>query len=85
MTRLSATNVSRNFSEILNRVAAGEEIEITRAGAPVAVLTPPRRRFVPVSRLREIIESAPTPDDEFLEDVQAIRKESGIPESPWPT
>ncbi len=83
MARLSATDVARHFSEVLNRVAAGEEIEITRAGAPVAVLTRPRRRYVSVARLREIIETAPSADDDFVTDLEGIRKESGVPESPW--
>jgi prevent-host-death family protein len=85
MPRLSATDVARHFSEVLNRVAAGEEIEITRAGAPVAVLTRPRRRYVSVGRLREIVETAPPADDNFVADLDAIRKESGVPESPWPS
>ena len=42
MARLTATEVARRFSEILNRVADGEEIEVTRGGAPVAVITPPK-------------------------------------------
>lgn len=46
MARLSATEVARRFSEMLKRVAAGEEIEVTRAGAPVAVLVPPRVRLL---------------------------------------
>ena len=31
----------RNTTEVLARVAAGERIEITRNGEPVAVMTPP--------------------------------------------
>src|SRR5680860_395769 len=36
MTRLSATEVARSFSAIVNRVGAGEEIEVVRNGVPVA-------------------------------------------------
>ena len=54
MARLTATEVgARNFSEVLNRVAAGEEIEVTRAGAPVALIAPPRPRLLPAARFRE--------------------------------
>src|SRR5436190_11532123 len=43
MARMTATEVSRKFSAALNRVLAGEEIEIVRNGATVARLTPPAR------------------------------------------
>lgn len=82
---MSATEASRSFSELLNRVAAGEEIEITRAGATVAVIKPPPFRALSAERFRELMDSAPTVDEAFVRDVAAIRKESGAPESPWPS
>jgi prevent-host-death family protein len=85
MTRLSATDVARHFSAVLNRVAAGEEIEITRGGSPVAVLAPPRQRFVSIARLREIVASSPDADERFVDDLEKIREESGVPESRWPS
>jgi len=85
MARLSATEVARRFSEVLNRVAAGEEIEVTRAGAPVAVLVAPRVRLLSADRFRELLASAPPVDAEFVGDVRAIRAEVGPPESPWPS
>lgn len=85
MARLSATEVARRFSEMLNRVAAGEEIEVTRAGAPVAVLVPPGVRLLSAERFRELLESAPPVDDEFARDVRAIRESVGPPESSWPS
>ena len=39
MARMTATEVARSFSSVLNRVAAGEEIEVTRSSALVAVIT----------------------------------------------
>jgi prevent-host-death family protein len=83
MVRLSATEVARRFSDVLNRVAAGEEIEIVRNGAPVAVLSPPRARLLPASRLRELLASLPPVDDAFADDVQTIRREVGPPDDPW--
>lgn len=84
MARLSATDVARRFSEVLNRVAAGEEIEITRNGAPVAVLAPPRIRLLPAARLHELLRSLPPVDDRFAEDLRRIRREAGAPpEDPW--
>jgi len=76
VTRLTATEVARNFSDVLNRVATGEEIEVIRRGAPVAV----------IARFRELMASAPPVDDDFAEDLRQIRRESGsAPENPWPS
>jgi prevent-host-death family protein len=83
--RLTATQVARNFSDVLNRVAAGEEIEIARNGATVAVIGPPRRqRLVAPERFREIIASAPPVDDDFVRDLEEIRRNAGPPPAdPW--
>jgi prevent-host-death family protein len=86
VARLTATEVARRFSEILNRVAGGEEIEVTRGGSPVAVITPPRQRLLPAERFRELMASAPPVDDDFATEVRQIRREVGMaPESAWPS
>jgi antitoxin (DNA-binding transcriptional repressor) of toxin-antitoxin stability system len=85
MRRLSATEVARNFSDVLNRVAAGEEIEIVRNGSPVAVLSAPRAHLLPASRLRALLRSLPPVDEGFAEDLRRIRRESGYPDNPWPS
>ncbi len=86
MARLTATEVARNFSEVLNRVAAGEEIEVTRAGAPVALIAPPRPRLLPAARFRELMASAPSVDEKFADDLREIRSDAGLmPENPWPS
>lgn len=36
MARVTATEAARGFSGVLARVAAGEEVEVTRSAAPVA-------------------------------------------------
>ena len=80
---MTATEAARTFSDVLSRVAAGEEIEIVRNGAPVAVITPPRVRFVPADRFRDLLESAPSVDEAFADDLRAIREELGPPEDAW--
>jgi prevent-host-death family protein len=40
MTTMTATDVARNFSSVLDAVAGGETIVITRGGRRVAKLTP---------------------------------------------
>lgn len=83
MTRMTATDAARSFSELLTRVAAGEEIEVTRSGAAVAVISPPKSRLMSAERFRKLIASAPPPDPGFLDDIRAARESVGPPEDAW--
>ena len=85
MAKLTATDVARNFSDVLNRAAAGEEIEIVRNGATVAVLAPPRVRLLPAGRLRTLLAALPNVDGVFADDLRRIRRDVGPPEDPWPS
>jgi len=82
---MTATEAARNFSELLTRVAAGEEIEVTRSGASVAVIGPPRAQLLSAERFRALIASAPRPDKDFADDVRAQRRTVGPPGDPWPS
>ena len=75
---MSATDAARSFFEVLNRVATGEEIEVTRSGAAVAVISPPKARVISAGRFRELIATAPATDAEFARDIRAAR-ESVVP------
>lgn len=85
MSQMTATDAARSFSDVLNRVAAGEEIEVIRSGAPVAVIAPPKAQLLSAARFRELIASAPPPDDEFADDVRAARSKIGATADPWPS
>lgn len=85
MSRMTATEAARSFSEVLNRVAAGEEVEVTRAGAPVATIAPVRTRLLTAERFRELIATAPAPDDEFAADLRTLRGTLAAPDEPWPS
>lgn len=85
MSRMTATELARRFSEVLNRVSAGDEIEVTRSGAPVAVIGPPKARVIEAEHFRELLASAPEVDAEFAADVQALRESVGPPGEPWPS
>jgi prevent-host-death family protein len=84
MARLSATEVARRFSEVLNRVAQGEEIEVSRAGMAVAVIVPPKVRLASPEHFGELLASAPAVDDDFVDAVRELRRAVGPPESSWP-
>lgn len=82
---MTATEVSRSFSDVLNRVADGEEIEVTRGGVPVAAILPSRSRLISAARFRDLIASAPCPDPGFAGDVRAACELVGVPGDPWPS
>lgn len=86
MVRLTATDVARSFSTVMNRVDAGEEIEIVRNGVPIAELRPaPRRRTISAESWRELMASAPAVDDDFTKDVARSREAIGPADAPWPS
>jgi prevent-host-death family protein len=85
MARLTATEASRNFADVLTRVAAGEEIEVFRNGNAVARIVPARARLLSSERFAELLKSLPPVDDQFAEDVMKARRELGSPRSAWPS
>jgi prevent-host-death family protein len=82
---MTATDAARSFSEVLNRVADGEQIEVTRSGASIAVIAAPAVRLMSAERFRALLASAPAPDDEFAEDLRALRRSATAPSSAWPS
>ena len=85
MARITATEAARSFSDVLNRVASGEIVEVTRSGAPVAVIGPPRARVISAERFRALVATAPRPDDAFADELTAARDSVGPPGEPWPS
>lgn len=78
--------MARNFSEILNRIGTGEEIEIVRNGVSVAQMRPsPPGRSISAEHWRELIESAPPVDEDFERDLEDVRRAIGAPDSTWPS
>lgn len=80
---MTATQAAREFSAVLSRVAAGEEIEITRNDAPIAVLAPLRSRLLSAGRFRALMASAPVVDASFADDLHEIRATVGPPDASW--
>ncbi len=69
MRTITATAASRAFSELLDSVARGDVITVTRGGHPVAEIRPVRRHTM--RDLRERLSTAPRLDPEFEADVAA--------------
>jgi antitoxin (DNA-binding transcriptional repressor) of toxin-antitoxin stability system len=67
MRTMTATEASRNFSDLLDAIEAGETITITRGHHAVAEIGPPRSRNG--ADLRASLEGIPPPDDRFADDI----------------
>ncbi len=65
-TRVTATEAKARFLALLDRVAAGEDFEITRHGRPIARLTPARGAMALKDKYKGIVTTAPGVTDEQL-------------------
>jgi prevent-host-death family protein len=76
VTRITATELARNLSDILNRVRyKGERFVVTRNGEEIARLDPrPEHRRMTLAELVDVVRSAPRPDPKFWEDVEEARR-----------
>jgi prevent-host-death family protein len=66
---MTATEASRNFSELLDAIERGETVTITRGHHAVAEIMPARRRTG--ADLRAALDRIPPPDDRFAADIEA--------------
>jgi antitoxin (DNA-binding transcriptional repressor) of toxin-antitoxin stability system len=85
MVRMTATEVSRHFSNVINRVDSGEEIEIVRNGRAIAELRPPSQPVgISGAALRELMDGLPPLDEDFAREVEAERARLGPETGAWP-
>jgi prevent-host-death family protein len=89
MTRISATEASRNFSDILNRAQyRGESFEVTRGNKVVARIEPVARKFPTLGEVLKMLAASPHHLSEeeaaaFEEDLKEIRKSAGPAPYKW--
>ena len=85
--KISATELARNLSSVIDRVRVNRtHIIITRRNQSIAELIPAQRQGFPVARLAEFLKDQsldPTDQENFSRDLDLIRKESLLPDSPW--
>lgn len=83
--RMSATDASRNFSELLNRVKyRGESFIIERGGQPICELRPVAPARFTGADLVALLRSLPPVDEEYLAVVEELaRAQPSLPESHW--
>jgi antitoxin (DNA-binding transcriptional repressor) of toxin-antitoxin stability system len=82
MRTMTATEASRNFSDLLDAIEAGETITITRGNHPVAEMRPAPSRTG--ADLRAALEDVPPPDDRFAAEIaDALAMISSEGDDPW--
>jgi antitoxin (DNA-binding transcriptional repressor) of toxin-antitoxin stability system len=86
-TIITATELSRHLSDILNRVKyRGERFAIQRNGETIATLAPASKKLgITAKELVARIGNLQMPGDGFANDLEAIQAEQGIAElTEWP-
>lgn len=83
--KVSATDASRNFSELLNRIRyRGENFIVMRGGQPICELRPAVPTHFTGADLVTLLRSLPEVDEEYLSAVdETARNQPLLPESPW--
>ncbi|MGI8476506.1 MAG: type II toxin-antitoxin system Phd/YefM family antitoxin [Thermomicrobiales bacterium] len=87
-TKITATELSKNLSDVLNRVRyRGEQFVIERNGEAVANIGPASpSRGVTLEEIIAKIGDLRMPGDGFADDLEAIHAEQGVAELPeWPS
>lgn len=85
MEQLTATDVARRFSDVLNRTKyRGESFLIERGGEVIAQITPAGQGCTP-AELAALFQSLPSVDAAYWDDVERIRGEQPSAElgDPW--
>jgi antitoxin (DNA-binding transcriptional repressor) of toxin-antitoxin stability system len=84
-THISATQVVRTFSDILNRVHyRGEEFIVERGGEPICTLSPVKFSTCTGADLAALLHTLPKPDLAFWDAVEeATQQYAEMPKSPW--
>ena len=67
MRTLTATEAARSFSDLLDAIARGESVTITRGNRPVAEIGPARGRTG--ADLRAALTDVEPPDEQFTSDI----------------
>jgi antitoxin (DNA-binding transcriptional repressor) of toxin-antitoxin stability system len=82
-TKITATELARNLSDVLNRVRyKGEHFKVMKGGKVVAELGPPPKTMT-LAQFADFWERVPKPDAEYWDDVEAgIRLMNIPPETP---
>lgn len=84
-TKITATELARHLSDILNRVRyKGESFRVERNGEVIAVLKPEQPKTITWGEFADRWDSLPKPDPQYWEDVaEAHREMNQVPVSAY--
>jgi prevent-host-death family protein len=80
MTTMTATEASRNFKDVLDRVEHGETIVVTRGGRRIAMLGPIPRYS---GRSLKDLLAAHSPDPDWAAEHEELRDLAVLNDSEW--
>jgi prevent-host-death family protein len=80
MLVMTATEASRNFKDVLDRVESGETIVVTRGGRRIAVLAPAPAGS---GRLLKEVLSRHEPDPHWAGELAELRELTRLDEPEW--
>jgi antitoxin (DNA-binding transcriptional repressor) of toxin-antitoxin stability system len=82
--RITATEMARTLSEVLNKVAyAGDEYIVERNGKAVCKVVPVKKKMTGRD-LADFFRNGPKPDPGFKADVEyAIKNQPPLPDNKW--
>lgn len=81
VSRISISDATGNLDDLVDRVRAGEEFVIERAGEDVLRIGPALPRQLLGRDLIELLDRLPAPDPEYLDEVESIARNQGEPPS----
>lgn len=82
-TKITATELSKNLSDILNRVRYQQEsFTVVRNGETVATLGPAPKPPITFREFVALLKELPRPDEDFADDLEAIQASQTKTEPP---
>jgi antitoxin (DNA-binding transcriptional repressor) of toxin-antitoxin stability system len=84
-SHISAAEAAQTFPEVIERVRShGEVFVVEQAGEPICRIAPMGPAACTVRDLVRLLQTAPRPDDAYLDAVEEIANDqSTLPETPW--
>lgn len=75
MTAINLAQAKARLSELVERAAAGETIEITKRGKPIAQLVPVRKKLKPIDfeAIKKIADSMPYQEESAGDFMRRLR------------
>lgn len=79
VSRIPISEASGHLDDLVERVRAGEEFVIEKAGKDVLRIGPADARRMLGRDLVELLDRLPAPDDEYFDEVERVARNQGEP------